>query len=214
MGARTKTPCPTAGGLDCEGECAWPFGRRPLLKIAMILQDNRVLQTRSYHSADCDADHSPVTSIKGRPRINTCGTLDPGRQGTELRRQPPGETWATRTRKWSHFPDAIYDSAMTRHLGKKNADYFAAHWMKWSQSRWPRGKRCWLTSRTLAQAHPTLSEQLGARPSRRRAIPQLTPAPCHSRIGLHSQPLPLRDEDATDFWFQGIGGCICRLKCC
>ena len=49
-----------------------------------------ILHTRSYHSADCDTDHSPVASkvklkprkihhgkTKGRPRINTCGTSDP-----------------------------------------------------------------------------------------------------------------------------------------
>ena len=37
---------------------------------------------------------------------------------------------------------------------------------KCSQSRRSRGKRCWLTSRTLPQAHATPFEQLGARPSR------------------------------------------------
>ena len=36
---------------------------------------------------------------------------------------------------------------------------------KFSQSRRPRGKRCWLTSRTLPAAHATPFEQLGARPS-------------------------------------------------
>lgn len=49
-----------------------------------------VLHTRSYHSADCDSDHSLVGSkirlkpckihhakSKGRPRINTCATAKP-----------------------------------------------------------------------------------------------------------------------------------------
>lgn len=49
-----------------------------------------ILHTRSYHSADCDTDHSIVASKvrlkprkihhvkpKGFPSINTCGTSDP-----------------------------------------------------------------------------------------------------------------------------------------
>ena len=54
-----------------------------------------VLHTRSYHSADCDTDHSLVASkvrlrpkkihhskTKGRPRINTSGANDPSKTKT------------------------------------------------------------------------------------------------------------------------------------
>ena len=62
------------------------------LVITRRVDLSTVLHTRSYHSADCDTDHSLVASkvrlkprrihhakTKGRPRLNTCGTYDPGK---------------------------------------------------------------------------------------------------------------------------------------
>ena len=55
------------------------------------------------------------------------------------------------------------------HSARKNARTLTGARLageKCSQSRRPRGRRCWLTSRILSQAHATPFEQLGARPSR------------------------------------------------
>ena len=106
-----------------------------------------VLHTRSYHSADCDTDHSLVGSkirlkpckihhakTKGRPRINTCATADPAKAQSfvetlqeKLANQP---TTDVADAKWCHLRDAIYDSAMSAFGRKahKNADWFEAHW--------------------------------------------------------------------------------------
>jgi len=111
-----------------------------------------VLHTRSYHSADCDTDHSLVASkvrlkpqrihhakTKGRPRINTCGTSDPDkvkrfadtfneRNAAHATSSDPDDAVAF----WDTLRDAIYDSAMST-FGKKerkNADWFEAHWDK------------------------------------------------------------------------------------
>ncbi|XP_068737994.1 craniofacial development protein 2-like [Montipora capricornis] len=106
-----------------------------------------VLHTRSYHSADCDTDQSPVAcklrlkprkihhgKIKGRPHIKTCGTLDhikaqsfADRLEEKLAAQP---TTSNPDAKWSHLRDAIYDSAKTALSKKdrKNADWFEACW--------------------------------------------------------------------------------------
>ena len=140
-----------------------------------------VLHTRSYHSPDCDMDHSLIASkvrlkprkihhgkTKGRPRINTCGTSDPVKAQSfadslqeKLAAQP---TTSNPGAKWSHLRDAIYDSAMAA-FGK-NADWFEACWAEMQLITEAKTKRCWLTSRTLPQAHATPFEQLGARPSR------------------------------------------------
>ncbi|XP_067023851.1 uncharacterized protein [Acropora muricata] len=111
-----------------------------------------VLHTRSYHSADCDTDHSLVAikvrlkpqrihhaKTKGRPRINTCGTSDPDkvkrfadtfneRIAANATSSDPDDAVAF----WDTLRDAIYDSAMST-FGKKerkNADWFEAHWDK------------------------------------------------------------------------------------
>ena len=104
-----------------------------------------VLHTRSYHSAECDTDHSLVASkvrlkprkihhakTKGCPRINTCGTSNPVKAQSftdslqeKLAVQP---TTSNPDAKWSHPRDAIYDSAMAA-FGKKErkiADWFEA----------------------------------------------------------------------------------------
>ena len=110
--------------------------RRPLL--------NSVLSTRSYHSADCDTDHSMVASKvrlhpkrihrskqKGRPRINTARTFVP-----ELRERFAGAVQEALSdcptscadERWNHIRDAKYKSAVDT-FGKrerKSPDWFEA----------------------------------------------------------------------------------------
>nr|KAG5691627.1 hypothetical protein BaRGS_023798 [Batillaria attramentaria] len=109
-----------------------------------------VLHTRSFHSADCDTDHSLVgskvrltakkihrTKTKGLPRINTCSTKDPERsrlfQDTLNEKMDTSSHNVTDTdSKWYHLRDAIYSSALTT-FGKKehrSADWYEAHWEK------------------------------------------------------------------------------------
>ena len=106
-----------------------------------------VLLTRSYHSADCDTDHSLVASKvrllpkklyrnknKGKPRIGICSTKNPERTAEYTQRlkealvqMPPVDTIES---KWSHLRDTIYGSAIAA-FGKrerKSADWFEAHW--------------------------------------------------------------------------------------
>ena len=103
---------------------------------------NCVLVTRSYHSADCDTDHSLVVSKvrlqckqihrskqKGRPRINTARTSIPAvcerfisSVEAALRDCPNGNA----EERWSHIRDSTYKSAMDT-FGKKerrNPDWF------------------------------------------------------------------------------------------
>lgn len=114
--------------------------------ITRRLMLNHVLRTRSYHSADCDTDHSLVGSMvrlqprrihnskppkKGRPRIDTAKTGKP-----ELRERfaevidkaledCPTDNATTR---WDFIRDAIYQAASDT-FGKrtrKNEDWFEA----------------------------------------------------------------------------------------
>jgi len=105
---------------------------------------NCVLTTRSYHSADCDTDHSMVGSKirlqpkrihqskqEGRPRINTSKTEIPdlcerfaNSIEDALKNCPGGNT----EERWSHIRDFIYNSAMDT-FGKRerqNPDWFEA----------------------------------------------------------------------------------------
>ncbi|XP_037804032.1 uncharacterized protein LOC119598476 [Penaeus monodon] len=105
---------------------------------------NCVLTTRSYHSADCDTDHSMVGSKirlqpkrihqskqEGRPRINTSKTAIPdlcerfaNSIEDALKNCPGGNT----EERWSHIRDFIYNSAMDT-FGKRerqNPDWFEA----------------------------------------------------------------------------------------
>ncbi len=110
--------------------------RRPLL--------NCVLTTHSYHSADCDTDHSLVGSKvrlypkqiqnskqKGRPRINTALTSVPEvctRFASAIEEALKDCPVNSAEERWSHIRDAIYNSAMTT-FGKgvkKNPDWFEA----------------------------------------------------------------------------------------
>ncbi|XP_037774603.1 craniofacial development protein 2-like [Penaeus monodon] len=105
---------------------------------------NCVLTTRSYHSADCDTDHSMVGSKirlqpkrihqskqEGRPHINTSKTAIPdlcerftNSIENALKNCPGGNT----EERWSHIRDFIYNSAMDT-FGKRerqNPDWFEA----------------------------------------------------------------------------------------
>ncbi|XP_037789963.1 uncharacterized protein LOC119585364 [Penaeus monodon] len=105
---------------------------------------NCVLTTCSYHSADCDTDHSMVGSEirlqpkrihqskqEGRPRINTSKTAIPdlcerftNSIEDALKNCPGGNT----EERWSHIHDFIYNSAMDT-FGKRerqNPDWFEA----------------------------------------------------------------------------------------
>ncbi|XP_067912972.1 uncharacterized protein [Heterodontus francisci] len=115
------------------------------LIVARRASISSVQITRSFHSADCDTDHSLVCSKvrlkpkklhhskqKGRPRINTnrisypqllhkfLNSLEKALQNT-----PTGDAET----KWAHVRDAIYDSAMTTYgkREKQNADWFQSH---------------------------------------------------------------------------------------
>ncbi|KAI8510866.1 hypothetical protein Bbelb_117820 [Branchiostoma belcheri] len=114
------------------------------LIITRRLSLNSVLTTRSYHSADCDTDHSLVGSKvrlqprriyrskqKGRPRINTARTVLPDLcqrfddSVEEALRDCPTRSAVER---WNYIRDAIYTSAMGT-FGKRerhNPDWFEA----------------------------------------------------------------------------------------
>lgn len=110
--------------------------RRPLL--------NSVLSTRSYHSADCDTDHSMVASKvrlrpkrihhskhKGRPRINTAVTSVPElreRFADAIQEALSDCPTSCAEDRWNHIRDATYKSAVDT-FGKrerKNPDWFEA----------------------------------------------------------------------------------------
>ncbi|CAE1255018.1 unnamed protein product [Acanthosepion pharaonis] len=107
-----------------------------------------VLHTLSFHSADCDTDHSLVgckvrltakkihrSKTKGFPRINTCRANDPESsrcfQTTFSAKVDTSSFSATDIdSRWHHLRDVIYTSALTA-FGKKdrlNADWYEAHW--------------------------------------------------------------------------------------
>ena len=105
---------------------------------------NCVLSTRSFHSADCDTDHSLVGSKvrlqpkrihhskhKGLPRINASRTSFPGlgelfaNSIEEALRDCPKSSAEER---WNHIRDAIYNSAMDTFGSRerRNPDWFEA----------------------------------------------------------------------------------------
>ncbi|XP_047498459.1 uncharacterized protein LOC125045298 [Penaeus chinensis] len=107
-----------------------------------------VLLSRTYHSADCDTDHSLVASKvriapreihhskkSRRPRVNTCNATNPFKmQGflnllnVTLAREMSEDD--TTDLIWSHLRDSIYSAAISAYGKKehKNADWFEAHW--------------------------------------------------------------------------------------
>lgn len=103
---------------------------------------NCVLTTRSFHSADCDTDHSLVGSKvrlqpkrihhskqKGRPRINTARTTMPDlceRFADSIEEALKDCPAGNAEERWTHIRNAIYNSAMDT-FGKrerKNPDWF------------------------------------------------------------------------------------------
>lgn len=107
-----------------------------------------VLHTRSFHSADCDTDHTLVSSrvrltakkihrskTKCLPRINTCNASIKERSqqfqdAFNEKMSTPAPDITNIDSRWSHIRDAMYTSAITA-FGKKerqNADWFEAHW--------------------------------------------------------------------------------------
>ena len=94
--------------------------RRPLL--------NCVLSTRSYHSADCDTDHSMVASKvrlqpkqihrskqKGRPKINTAKTSVPElkeRFADTIQEALSNCPTSSAEARWNHIRDATFKTAV------------------------------------------------------------------------------------------------------
>ena len=135
-----------------------------------------VLHTRCYNSADCDTDHSLIASkvrwkprkihhrkTKGFPRINTCGTSDPVKAQSFTDLTGPRRNLLRNQQQATRMPNGL-TSVMTSttqpwlHSAKTNARMLTGSRLagkKCSQSRRPRGKQCWLTSRTLAQEYAT-----------------------------------------------------------
>lgn len=105
---------------------------------------NQVLITRSFHSADCDTDHSLVVSKirlvpkrthcskqKPRPRINTVGTAIPElreRFARAIDEALEGCPTDSATSKWNYIRDSVFKTAIDT-FGKKerrNEDWFEA----------------------------------------------------------------------------------------
>ena len=92
--------------------------------------------TRTYHSADCDTDHSMVgckikltpqkvhhSKKEGRPRINTSGTRVPDMIETfarNLKAQLPESPSSNASERWNSFRDAVYTAAL-KVFGKKKS---------------------------------------------------------------------------------------------
>ena len=103
---------------------------------------NNVCNTRAYHSADCDTDHSLVASWvkvtpkrlhcakkKCQPRINTNQTLDPEKNALFIQRL--GETLISdpsqsAVDRWNSLRTTIYNTAVSTYGKKerKNTDWF------------------------------------------------------------------------------------------
>ncbi|GAA6071721.1 uncharacterized protein LOC117871822, partial [Tachysurus ichikawai] len=106
-----------------------------------------VLLSRSYHSADCDTDHSLVASKvriipkkllhakkNGCPHINTCCTSNPEKTQQFICKLHEALTKETSDdtidSKWSHLRNAVYNTAITAYGKKesKNTDWYEANW--------------------------------------------------------------------------------------
>nr|XP_054750072.1 craniofacial development protein 2-like [Lytechinus pictus] len=105
---------------------------------------NSVQVTRSYHSADCDTDHSLVASRmrlqpkrihrskqKARPRINTANISSHDLQdlfADSIEQALQDYPSATAEERWNHIRDAIHHSAMEvfGKREKQNPDWFIA----------------------------------------------------------------------------------------
>ena len=131
-----------------------------------------VLLTRTYHSADCDTDHSLVASKvrvtprrihhakkKARPRINTCRTGNPVRTQQFLKdldetltRETFGDV--TSDSKWAHLRESVYSAAFSAYgkQERKNTDWFEAHWEEMEPVTKKKRKLCLPTRPPLAPA--------------------------------------------------------------
>lgn len=109
---------------------------------------NSVCNTRVYHSADCDTDHSLVASKvklkpkkfhykkqKGQPQINTCKTAYADKNQEFIKRLE--ETLAKREGlnaedQWNFLRNTIFDSALLTYGKKehKSTDWFEANIME------------------------------------------------------------------------------------
>ena len=107
-----------------------------------------VLLTRTYHSADCDTDHSLVASKvriaprkmhhankKGRPRVNACCVGNVLRTQQFLKRLEQTLTKDTSAEdtvdsRWDHLRESVYNAAIAAYGKKerKNTDWFEDHW--------------------------------------------------------------------------------------
>jgi len=105
---------------------------------------NQVLVTRSYHSADCDTDHSLVASKvhlfprrahhskqKPRPRINIARTNKPElREHFAIAIGKALEGWPTNsaTKRWNHIREAVFQTALDTfgRRERKSTDWFKA----------------------------------------------------------------------------------------
>lgn len=114
---------------------------------------NSVLRTRTYHSADCDTDHSLVcTKIRLQlkkmhhskrdaiPRINTCSCRDPAKAEEfldTLRHAFSAEDLHhdLASDKWDSIKTITHESAVKvfGKRNKKNADWFEASWPEMSK---------------------------------------------------------------------------------
>ena len=108
-------------------------------------QLSSVRNTRTYHSADCNTDHSLVLSkvvLKPRPfhrskskrlpRINTGNTNCPERTEkflTALRRSINPSSHTSASAKWKHLSQSIFDCAMEAYGKKENKtnDWYEAN---------------------------------------------------------------------------------------
>ena len=132
--------------------------------------------TRTTRSLQAGPGWSPEIPTTARPRVAAAST--PVAPPTPLRLRA-SLTVSRRNLLRNQQPPTRMPSGLTSvmpsttqpwlHSARKNARMLTGSSLsgkKCSQSRRPRGKRCWLTSRTLPQAHAPPFEQLGARPRR------------------------------------------------
>ena len=128
------------------------------LVITRRVDLSSVLHTRSYHSADCDSDHSLVGSkirlkprkihharSKCRPRINTCATAEPAKAQSfaETLRRSLLTSLQPKTRTPNGLTSAtLFTTRPCPLSGEKNARMLTGSrriGMKCSQSRKPKG---------------------------------------------------------------------------
>ena len=168
--------CITASYFTCK-EIHIAFWRQPRSRHwhqldIVIISTVDLIHTRTYHSADCDTDHSIVASkvrlkprkihhakTKRLPRINTCSTSNPTKTQSladnfrdRLATQPPPATLSP-PGTISAMPSTTQRWPSSR---RKNIRMLIGSWhtgKRCSQSWRPRKKHCRTTSRIPAPAH-------------------------------------------------------------